>query len=69
MYDEPTKSEKCISGAPYSKEGKDQVTVDAISVKYKHSHHSMIAIVINLYMYMDEAGTTYAPILFNLDQP
>ena len=68
MYDEPTKSEKCISGAPISKEGKDQVTVDAINVKYKHSHHSMIAIVINLYN-MDEAGTTYGAILFNLDQP
>ena len=26
---EPTKPEKCIGGAPYSKEGKDHVTVDA----------------------------------------
>ena len=63
---EPTNPEKCISDALYSKEGKDQVTVDA---NYKCQTQMLTSLHDSYGAHtMDEVDTTNAPILFNLDK-
>ena len=60
---EPTKPEKCIGGVPYSREGKDHVTVDAMcqtqtltSLHDNYGTHTK-----------DEVDATNAPILDKIE--